>query len=327
MTAPTPDLISVVMSAYNAQDTVERALRSVLAQTHEQLEVVVVDDGSTDDTRAIIERLAAADPRVRLLDPAPNAGVSTSRNRALDAARGDWIAFLDSDDEYTEQRLATMLAAAGPEVDAVISGHTIVLPTGERRERRSLASGSMSGLDAALASLTDRITPFIWDKIYRASAIEGLRFAVDIHRAEDAIFAIQAHARCRRVVFVPDALNIYYVSAGSLTWGRVPPLAESDRAVQRFTEVAASLGGGRQAVPVTRLMTYMNSANLAQQRLAPAEYRVFARDVRKRITLRDLAVVLRRRPFVGAAATLLKLSPALYSRVYGRYAARAYGIG
>ncbi len=70
--------------------------------------------------------------------------------------------------------------------------------------------------DAALASFADRITPFIWDKMYRAKAIGDLRFAEDIHRAEDGVYRIEAHARANRVVFSTGAQR-YYVSTGSLT--------------------------------------------------------------------------------------------------------------
>lgn len=327
MTAARPGTVSVVMSAYNSQETIERALRSILAQTHRDLEAVIVDDGSTDRTHEIILGLAAEDDRVRLLDPRPNAGVSASRNRALAAAEGEWITFLDSDDEFTPDRLATMLAATDPDVDAVVCRHTIVLPDGRSRQRGSIQTAPLSGHEAALASFADRITPFVWDKMYRASAIEGLRFAEDIHRAEDGVFCIEAHARANRVVFVPDALSIYYVSTGSLTWGRVPPLAESDAAVQRYREVAARLGRqGRAVFPVTKVMTYMNSANLAQQRLSPADFREFGAEVRRRITWSDVLAVLRRRPFVGVAAKLLKLSPRLYGKVYAAYAGRAYAV-
>ncbi len=96
----------------------------------------------------------------------------------------------------------------------------------------------------------------------------------------------------------------------------------------RYRQVAAGLGRrGRAVFPVTKVMTYMNSANLAQQRLAPAEFGKFVADVRKRITRSDVfSAVFIRRPFVGIAAKLLKLSPALYGRIYAKYASRAYAV-
>jgi glycosyltransferase involved in cell wall biosynthesis len=108
--APT---FSVIVPAYNAADTVAEAIGSVLNQTVEDFEVIVVDDGSTDSTSAEIERFAD-DPRVRHLRQR-NAGLSATRNRALEAARGRYASFLDADDLLLPQYLETMGETLGRE--------------------------------------------------------------------------------------------------------------------------------------------------------------------------------------------------------------------
>ena len=90
-------LISVVMAVWNGERFVADAIASALAQTYAELELVVVDDGSTDATPAILDRFAAADPRLRVLRQA-NAGAAAARNAALAAASGDWAFNLDADD-------------------------------------------------------------------------------------------------------------------------------------------------------------------------------------------------------------------------------------
>lgn len=97
---------SVIMPAYNAEATIERAIRSVLAQTEPDFELVVIDDGSRDATREIVAALAAQDARVRPLALARNGGVAGARNAGLDAARGRYIAFLDADDHWLASKLA-----------------------------------------------------------------------------------------------------------------------------------------------------------------------------------------------------------------------------
>jgi glycosyltransferase involved in cell wall biosynthesis len=97
--------VSVVMPVYNAEATLAKAIGSVLAQTHSDLELVVVDDGSSDRSWAIVEDFARRDPRVRPIGPRRNGGVASARNAALDAASGSYIAFLDSDDWWHEQKL------------------------------------------------------------------------------------------------------------------------------------------------------------------------------------------------------------------------------
>lgn len=96
---PEPDaaLVSVVMPVYNAQATMVRSIDSVLAQTHRQLELILVDDGSRDGSAAIMDAYAARDTRVVAVRQ-PNGGVAAARNRGLQEARGTHVAFLDSDD-------------------------------------------------------------------------------------------------------------------------------------------------------------------------------------------------------------------------------------
>ena len=103
-----PNLISVVIPAYNATPTLAETLRSALRQTHAELEVIVVDDGSKDGTRAMAESFAAEDPRVRVISKA-NAGVAAARNTGIDAARGDFIAPLDADDLWHPDKLRLQL--------------------------------------------------------------------------------------------------------------------------------------------------------------------------------------------------------------------------
>src|ERR1043166_1854397 len=103
-------LVSVVLPTYNRAHTLARAVRSVLAQSHRHLEIVVVDDGSTDATVALVQKLALEDPRVRLVQQA-NRGPAAARNTGVRQARGEFVAFQDSDDEWLVEKLERQLAA------------------------------------------------------------------------------------------------------------------------------------------------------------------------------------------------------------------------
>jgi succinoglycan biosynthesis protein ExoO len=104
--------VSVIVPAYNAEDFLERAVRSALDQTEWDLEVIVVDDGSVDATSDVARQVAVEDRRVRVLKNAENCGVSVSRNRAIAVASGEWIALLDADDTWLPRRLETLLLAS-----------------------------------------------------------------------------------------------------------------------------------------------------------------------------------------------------------------------
>ncbi len=99
-------LVSVIMPAYNAAAYIESAIRSVMAQTYPHWKLLVIDDGSCDDTCAIVMRLSKEDDRVTLLCNDHNIGVAETRNRGLDLCAGSWVAFLDSDDLWHPDKLS-----------------------------------------------------------------------------------------------------------------------------------------------------------------------------------------------------------------------------
>jgi glycosyltransferase involved in cell wall biosynthesis len=119
--------VSVVVPAYNAEPFLRTAVHSALQQSFGNLEVIVVDDGSSDGTRALAESLAVADPRVRVVT-IPNSGVAAARNVGIEEARGEWIAFLDADDVWEPEKLSLQMhhLASHPELCAVSSYGTYI---------------------------------------------------------------------------------------------------------------------------------------------------------------------------------------------------------
>jgi len=112
-------LVSVVIPCFDAADTIERALRSARAQTHRPLELIAVDDASRDATRDRLRALAADDLRVVALDR--NVGVAEARNRGLALARGEYVAFLDADDEWLPEKLSVQIAALEQDASLALS--------------------------------------------------------------------------------------------------------------------------------------------------------------------------------------------------------------
>lgn len=125
---PDNPLVSVVIPAFNASDTIQETLASVSQQTYGNLDVVVVDDGSTDDTSALVRRHGLRDPRVRLIQKS-NGGVASARNEGIRAARGALVAFVDADDLWhptkTAKQVATLLAG-GPDMALVYAPFRVI---------------------------------------------------------------------------------------------------------------------------------------------------------------------------------------------------------
>lgn len=113
-------LISVVVPAYNRATTIGAALQSIQAQTYQSWEAIVVDDGSVDSTPEVVAQLAREDARLRLIRHERNLGAQAARNKGIHAARGEWIAFLDSDDQFLPTSLEVRMELARKEKVSVV---------------------------------------------------------------------------------------------------------------------------------------------------------------------------------------------------------------
>jgi len=137
----TRDLVSIIVPTYNRADCILETLQSVLKQTHSNWELILVDDGSTDNTLELVTELFKGDKRLNYIVQ-PNRGVSNARNTGLTAAQGDFIAFLDSDDRWMPWKLTVQLACmyAYPEIGMVWTDMATISPEGAPLSPRHLRS-------------------------------------------------------------------------------------------------------------------------------------------------------------------------------------------
>jgi glycosyltransferase involved in cell wall biosynthesis len=127
-------LVSVVIPAFNRARTIEAAVKSVQAQTYANWEVIVSDDGSTDNTKEVVGRMIASDGRIRFIGYEKNRGAQAARNAGIKAAKGEWIAFLDSDDEWLPESLQLRLTVASHDHVSVVHSGAYIVHTGKPRE-------------------------------------------------------------------------------------------------------------------------------------------------------------------------------------------------
>lgn len=326
----TPE-VSVLVSMYNAETSIERALRSVIDQSYTDWELVVVDDASTDDSLQVAAATISGLPqnKARIVHLDTNSGVSAARNAALSNARGRWLTFLDADDEFTPNRLTEMMDAVDARTDIVICRHTLVQVDGSRRERGPSVLGRASGRTSMVTLLNDRLTPYLWDKLFRHSIVRGTRFPEGIHRAEDGLFCLAAMSQAREVVSLKTVGYHYYVSAGSLTWGRVSSISESRSLMDHMAKALSGFRDDREVqrgLTVSHVLTFLNTANQAIQVLSGDQRNAFVREAQAQITWRQILVTMRGRPDFGVAAAVLKVSPRFYGAAYRRYVERLYSL-
>ena len=128
-------MVSIVMPAYNAQDYIQEAIQSVLQQTYTEWELLVIDDASSDRTAEIVNQLVRKDRRVHYIKNKANIGAAESRNRGVELAKGQWIAFLDSDDCWHPDKLKRQLDLAEKHrAEFVFSGSAFMNKDGRRLE-------------------------------------------------------------------------------------------------------------------------------------------------------------------------------------------------
>lgn len=231
--------LSIIIPAYNAEAYLPQCLDSILAQEHQGCEVIVVDDGSTDGTAALLEHY----PDVKVVHQA-NRGMSTARNRGLDEARGEYILFVDSDDLLTAGALETLVADLSGEDIISFNANKLHDATGEQTYHPTIrepeTSDGWTYFCRHRLEATDIHFVCIWQRAYRRQFLidNNLRFVDGLRRAEDDLFTTQAMLHAKSVKTITDCLYTYRVRQGSITRTADPSLeADSQRAHRMLEEL------------------------------------------------------------------------------------------
>lgn len=241
---------SVVVPAHNAAAHLGQCLEALSGQTARDIEVLVVDDGSTDSTGRIAARAAAHDQRIRVITQ-DNAGVSAARNTGLDAACGQWLLFVDADDVVAPDYVERLLdLGQEPGCDLPVVGLRPFWDCPGGFADPSVRTIRVFDRDEALIALMGPCRGFLWNKAYRAEIVRrhGLRMPEGIRQSEDMLFNLAYLGHVRRVILDPGCRYGYRQHASSATnllgqrhWFDVLPVFEAFRR-------AAGTGPERMAV-------------------------------------------------------------------------------
>jgi len=200
--------VSVVLPTWNRAPLLPEVVGSVLAQSLTDFELLVVDDGSSDETPAALGELAARDSRVQALRK-ENGGTASARNAGAAAARAPWIAFLDSDDLWEPEYLASQLAclAAHPEADAVLCDALYVGPWKE--EGKTAFGRNHWRTPDSLDAMCNGAWALPSCLVMRADLVRSLGFSIEFRHAEDTDFLFRFNAGEHRLVENPAPLTRY----------------------------------------------------------------------------------------------------------------------
>lgn len=208
------ELVSIIIPAYNVDNYLEECVNSLLCQTYTNYEIVIIDDGSTDNTYNIGKQLTVESVKVKLFHQ-ENQGVSIARNIGMQKANGEFFVFVDADDIAAPQYIETLVACARKS-DMGMAGFT--------SERGEIATKvSMNTVDIRASDMMESILcgtnydGYLWNKIFQRKIIENnnLRFQKNIVVWEDLLFVLQYLNNCDKVTISDEKLYYYRYREGS----------------------------------------------------------------------------------------------------------------
>lgn len=286
-------LVSIMIPAYNAEKWLADCLQSALGQSVADIEVIAVDDGSTDGSLAILRAFADKDPRLKLLVNEKNCGLPAARNRGIDSSTGRWLAFIDADDMLAPDFCKILLAEAETSGADIIKG----------RARITGMDGTVHETPRQWQQDIMHKSPFcfkesLWTAIFRAEKIRGkIRFRDDAFIWEDMLFLVEAISLSLpylKVACVDDIVYLHMRRENSA----------GERCNRSLKKIEACIDVG------ARILQILNDRQM--QRTDPCGYRVLAREA-----LRSLGGFHRARE--DEAETALKMcvakAPQIASRI------------
>lgn len=212
--------ISIIIPVYNKTEYLKECLKSALGQTEDDLEVICVDDGSTDGSAEIVERFAGNDRRIRIIRQ-PNLGAGAARNAGIKVARGEYIAFLDADDFYPSNDTLARIYAAAKANNADICGGSFCIKDGDKFITRFCGemSGNTFGKEGFINFRDYQFDYAYYRFIYRREflAARSLYFP-DYRRYQDPPFMLRAFDAAGRFYAVPDVTYCYRLNHRPVNW-------------------------------------------------------------------------------------------------------------
>lgn len=217
--------ISIIVPAYNSGKHLGELLDSILRQSFEDWELIIADDGSSDNTGDIADRYASTDNRIKVIHLA-NKGVSSARNTCIDSANGQYLFFADADDLLSKDCLKELIDHASDNADIIQSSFSFLYENGKTENDPNPVNNTYSSseqiMEAFMNGPTGNIRVSVWAKLFRREAFSDVRFANDLRVCEDALYVYECCRKAKKVVCFGAPLYLYRQHEGSVMDSHLP---------------------------------------------------------------------------------------------------------
>ena len=263
--------ISIIVPVYQTEEHVENCVRSFMDQSFGDWEMILVDDGSTDGSGRICDRLASEDPRIRVIHQ-ENGGVSRARNKGLENAAGEYICFADSDDRADPSMLEWFVRKQQESgADIVCCAYVRETPAGSTCPAGSLGKTLLTPDEFIAGALGEAngMLLSVWIGMYPARLAKAVRFREDLPYGEDSLWLCEVLRQARSVWYEPEPLYHYLIAREGNTATRVS-LAKQEKVIEA-AEAMAELWQGSGGAAYPHLMKLLTDDEIEAARLAHAE--------------------------------------------------------
>ncbi|NLX82897.1 MAG: glycosyltransferase [Clostridiales bacterium] len=232
-------VLSVIIPVYNAQECLPTALKSVFEQGINDIEIILINDGSRDNSLQVCKEYALQDPRVIVLDQ-QNSGPGAARNAGLTIARGEYISFVDSDDYLMPGSYEKFLEAAKRHHPDLLIAHFNIIMNGRVIDRGYVKTDQTMDKEAFLHTLAHRPGSYyysaLWNKLYRRQVLldHQLMFDKTYHWGEDFDFNMRFYHHVQKVSFIKEPIYNYERTYSGQTWRSMFKLDESFKIKSRL---------------------------------------------------------------------------------------------
>ena len=210
-------MISIIVPVYNVENCVYDSVKSIMNQTYKNLEIILVDDGSTDNSGKVCDYLEEIDERITVIHQI-NKGLATARNTGIKNANGEYIGFVDSDDKIDckmFERLVNLITKNN--ADLAICGFKKIYDIKTKNKTNYSENYTILNKKGLLDEIIINLNNAAWNKLYKTSIVKKVNFPIGIIHGEDLLFLIDYTKYCNSAVFIDDELYFYFQRQGSIT--------------------------------------------------------------------------------------------------------------